>query len=164
MILKPCVFCFPDLVKNCKLKPQKLAALRGQNFTTATFKCPILKDILEPGTRVSAIFILQEESGRDLDGGPIIHEWKEEIKGTIMSLLAAGKVKIWLDEALAVGEDNKRAIVRLYPKRLTILDEAKKKVCPACGRPEDQENINFFCEECSGVSWVEYAGLKGLPF
>jgi hypothetical protein len=141
VILKPCHNCLLEARKDCGLRAQVREKIRGAGLTSAWFKCKILDTVLEPGTRVSADFRFYEEAGYG------VRDWDETIEGTVMKKVQGGKILIWLDEALdGAGE---RFIVKLFPKRLTLLPQDKVPVCPECGRPEGRKNReDWFCGEC----------------
>lgn len=151
MIMWPCQHC--KLKGGCVKRADILAKVRGLYMTTASIRCRDSYALFPPGTRVTAVFRVDELVGHDLDGAPNLVESTHEISGTVM-YRHGRRIRVWLDEGLGdpKARENKegRFIIALYPDRLTKIG-GFVPVCTSCGRPRDQNNSPaWFCGEIDG--------------
>lgn len=138
MLLKPCLFC--PKTKFCRLKKYTLKKARGLGLTTGTIKCDALFDGLEPGTRVCATFEICKHGWGKYGSDSYM---TEIISGTVTTRsLAKYKVVVWLDGE-PLNEDGTGQTVRLYPSRLTLLNEPLVEICQWCNKPKGKERITI---------------------
>jgi hypothetical protein len=133
------------------------AAMKGLGIRVASIACRVPFDLFPPGCRVSVELPETEMTWCD---GPCPDYYERHysvvVPGTIMGR-AERKIRLWLDEKTDSG---KSPIIRVYPDRLTKLDEPPISVCSECGRPENQpetrqpEGRKWSCWKCEGfASW-----------
>lgn len=86
-------------------------------------------------------------------------ETEIELKGTVIRH-GNFKVVVWFDEYIQDGR--KTTIAKLWPDRLTPLNEPPRELCPECGCPEGEANFDkWSCWKCEGRS-SPFEGLKFL--
>ncbi len=146
MIMRPCTKC--SFRNDCEKREGIRAAVKGIWLTTISFPCKKRTEHLPPGGRVSAEFTVVDMAAIDeRDGSPIGIEDEIRVSGTIIRHKDR-KVIVWLDENLSPGR--KHPIVRLWPDRLTVLDEPSKILCEECGKPDGEENSKgWHCSTCN---------------
>jgi len=155
MILKPCLHCI--FKKDCQRRKDILAAIKGSGLMWGSFSCVERWKAFPIGLRISYEFSYAGSEHYDYNGSG--YKESAEIAGTIMGY-KQNKIIVWLDEDPTEG----RWIVKLWPDRVTILDEPLRQCCPVCHKPDGEENSKeWVCPMCdSGLTWEEINKRNGI--